>query len=63
MILTTTRDSKEFGISMFATSNTHLYGLVMQIKQLKARTGAQRLAEFILDFCLVEKVSWPTRQP
>ena len=33
----------------------HLHGLVMQIEQLKAQTGAQRVAEFLIDLCPVEE--------
>ncbi len=38
-------------ISILAATFLHLQGLVEQIEQLKARSGAQRVAEFLLDLC------------
>ena len=38
-----------------ASTFTHLHSLVSQLEQRKAQTGAQRVAEFILEFCEVEK--------
>ena len=40
--------------AMLAATFQHLHALVMQVEQLKARTGAQRVAEFLLDLCPVE---------
>lgn len=36
-------------VSILSATFAHLHGLVEQIEQLKARTGAQRLAEFLLE--------------
>lgn len=41
----------------------HLHTLVTQIEQLKGRTGAQRLAEFLLQLCAVESGSCAVRLP
>lgn len=41
----------------------HLHRLVNQIEQLKARTGAQRLAEFLLELCPLESRSCVVRLP
>lgn len=41
----------ETAISVLAATFLHLQGLVEQIEQLKARSGAQRVAEFLLDLC------------
>jgi len=41
----------EAAISVLASTLLHLQGLVEQIEQLKARSGAQRVAEFLLELC------------
>lgn len=41
----------ETAISILAATFLHLQGLVEQIEQLKARSGAQRVAEFLLELC------------
>lgn len=41
----------EAAISVVASTFLHLQGLVEQIEQLKARSGAQRVAEFLLELC------------
>lgn len=41
----------EAAISVLASTFLHLQGLVEQIEQLKARSGAQRVAEFLLELC------------
>lgn len=41
-------ENPEIGLSMLASTSVHLHLLVQQIEQLKARTGAQRVAEFLL---------------
>lgn len=38
-------------IAVLSATFLHLQGLVEQIEQLKARSGAQRVAEFLLDLC------------
>ncbi len=43
------RDSPEVAIAMLSSTFAHLHSLVAQIEQLKAQTGAQRVAEFLLD--------------
>lgn len=43
------RDSPEVAIAMLSATFAHLHSLVAQIEQLKAQTGAQRVAEFLLD--------------
>lgn len=45
--------------SMYA----HLHRLVSQIEQLKSRTGAQRLAEFLLELCPVEDGACTVKLP
>lgn len=47
----------ETAISVLAATFLHLQGLVEQIEQLKARSGAQRVAEFLLDLCPAETES------
>lgn len=45
------RDNPDIGMSMLASTSGHLHMLVQQIEQLKAHTGAQRVAEFLLSLC------------
>jgi CRP-like cAMP-binding protein len=44
----------EIGLAMLASTSQHLHALVRQIQQLKAHTGAQRVAEFLLALAPVE---------
>lgn len=41
----------EAAISILSATFLHLQGLVEQIEQLKARSGAQRVAEFLIELC------------
>lgn len=41
------RDDPQLAISMLAATFVHLQQLVMQVEQLKARSGVQRVAEFL----------------
>lgn len=43
------KEDPQICISMLASTFTHLHGLVGQLEQLKAQTGAQRVAEFLLE--------------
>ncbi|MEX0316309.1 MAG: Crp/Fnr family transcriptional regulator [Ruegeria sp.] len=43
------KEDPEIGISILAATFTHLHSLVAQLEQLKAHTGAQRVAEFLLN--------------
>jgi len=45
----------ELCTAMLASTYRHLQALVSQVEQLKAHTGAQRLAEFLLGLCPVEE--------
>jgi CRP-like cAMP-binding protein len=45
------RQNPDIGIAMLATTSMHLHMLVQQIEQLKAHTGAQRVAEFLSSLC------------
>ncbi len=45
------RDEPDVALSILAATFAHLHGLVAQIEQLKAQTGAQRVAEFLLELC------------
>lgn len=42
-------EAPEVAISMLTATYAHLHNLVAQIEQLKAQTGPQRVAEFLLD--------------
>jgi len=43
----------ELCTAMLASTFRHLHALVAQVEQLKAQTGAQRVAEFLLDLCSI----------
>lgn len=42
-------EDPNLGLSLLAASYVHLHGLVEQVERLKARSGVQRLAEFLID--------------
>lgn len=44
----------EVAMAIVASTFRHLHGLVAQIEALKAHTGAQRVAEFLLELCVCE---------
>jgi CRP-like cAMP-binding protein len=46
------RNSPEAAISILSSTFAHLHNLVAQIEALKARTGAQRVAEFLGDLAI-----------
>ena len=43
------RETPELAISILSATFTHLHALVAQVEALKAQTGAQRVAEFLLE--------------
>lgn len=43
------KDQPEICVSILASTFQHLHALVSQVEQIKAQTGAQRVAEFLLD--------------
>jgi len=43
------RENPEVAIMMLSATYVHLHSLVMQVEALKAQTGAQRVAEFLLE--------------
>ncbi len=45
------KEDPQIGITILASTFNHLHSLVAQLEQLKAQTGAQRVAEFLLDLC------------
>ncbi len=45
------RQDPEVAVSVLAATFKHLQSLVAQIEQMKAQTGAQRVAEFLLELC------------
>jgi CRP-like cAMP-binding protein len=48
------RENPDIGLAMLASTSMHLHMLVQQIEQLKAHTGAQRVAEFLSSLCMVQ---------
>ena len=55
VLLHSIRQSPEIAISILTATFQHLHSLVEQVEQLKARTGAQRVAEFLLDLASCDK--------
>ncbi|MEZ5912371.1 MAG: Crp/Fnr family transcriptional regulator [Paracoccaceae bacterium] len=49
ILLREIRENPEVAIAIIAATYSHLHDLVSQVEQLKAQTGAQRVAEFLLD--------------
>ncbi|MDQ2095118.1 Crp/Fnr family transcriptional regulator [Rhodobacteraceae bacterium 10Alg 79] len=45
------RENHEMALAILSATFTHLHSLVAQVEALKARTGAQRVAEFLLELC------------
>ena len=43
------RENPEVAIAILSATFVHLHGLVAQVEALKAQTGAQRVAEFLLE--------------
>lgn len=48
-ILRQVRENPEFAVSVLSATFLHLQSLVGQVEALKAQTGAQRVAEFLLE--------------
>ena len=62
-LLSEIRSNPEVAISMLASTSIHLHSLVQQIEQLKANTGAQRVAEFLTSLCPVEEGPYTVELP
>jgi CRP-like cAMP-binding protein len=45
------RDMPDIALAMIASTSQHLHSLVQQIEQLKAQSGIQRVAEFLVSMC------------
>lgn len=55
LVLETMKSRPELCTAILASTFRHLHSLVSQIEQLKAQTGAQRVAEFLLELCPVKE--------
>lgn len=44
-------EDPDVAVSILASTFSHLHSLVVELEQLKAHTGAQRVAEFLLTLC------------
>lgn len=54
VILRQIRDNPAVAISLLSATYAHLHALVSQLEALKAQTGAQRVAEFLLELTAAE---------
>ncbi|WP_417728325.1 Crp/Fnr family transcriptional regulator [Roseovarius sp.] len=57
------RDNPEMALSILSATFTHLQSLVAQVEGLKARTGAQRVAQFLLDLASCDSGKCSVRLP
>jgi CRP-like cAMP-binding protein len=57
------RHNPEIGLAMLASTSMHLHALVRQIEQLKAHTGVERVAGFLLSLCPAEQGSCSLELP
>lgn len=57
------QERPEIATAILSSAFRHLQGLVSQLEQLKAHTGAQRVAEFLLELCNVHDGSCTIRLP
>ncbi len=55
LILETMKSRPELCTAVLASTFRHLHSLIGQVEQLKAHTGAQRVAEFLLELCPVDE--------
>ncbi|WP_397541947.1 cyclic nucleotide-binding domain-containing protein [Roseovarius salis] len=53
----------ELAVSVLAATFQHLHALVGQVEQIKAQTGAQRVADFLIHLCDGESGSCVVRLP
>ena len=63
LIFSLMKSHPELCTAMLASTFRHLHALVAQVEQLKAHTGAQRLAEFLLELCPVSEGSCAVTLP
>lgn len=49
------KNDSQIAISILAATFHHLHSMVLQVEQLKAFSGAQRVAEFLVELCPVDK--------
>ena len=57
------RHDSEVGLTILSSTFNHLHALVSQLEQLKAQTGAQRVAEFLLSLADCESGSCSVKMP
>lgn len=48
------RGMPEIALAMIASTSQHMHHLAQQVEQLKAQTGVQRLAEFLVSLCSLD---------
>ena len=63
LVLEMMKSRPELAVAIVAATFRHLHELVGQVEQLKAQTGAQRVAEFLLDLCPAEEGSCTVTLP
>lgn len=57
------RENPEMALSILSATFSHLHSLVAQVEALKARTGAQRVAEFLLKLAPCDRGECAVRLP
>ena len=51
------RESPDIAFAMIASASEHLHQLMQQVEQLKAQSGVQRLAEFLISLAPIDRRS------
>ncbi len=54
VLISMMQEDPDVCVSILASTFAHLHSLVVELEQLKAHTGAQRVAEFLLTLCKSE---------
>lgn len=54
LVIELMKSKPELCTAMIGATFMHLHELILQVEQLKAHTGAQRVAEFLIDLCPVD---------
>lgn len=63
ILSTMMHERPEIAMAIVSSTFRHLHNLVAQVEQLKAHTGAQRVAEFLLELCDAESGSCTIKLP
>jgi CRP-like cAMP-binding protein len=63
LIMETMKSRPELCTAILASTFQHLHSLIGQVERLKAHTGAQRVAEFLLELCPINEGACAVKLP